>query len=323
MPGGFGYTQDMRALLQYPTWFYRNSIINGNFDIWQRGTSFNNPNVIYTADRFTVADAIDTNIKISQSTVVPNALSTYSYRIETYGAPGGSGAFSDTRQYIENYKLLAGFCVTLSFMYKLDSGVYLNAFLEYPSPSAVFVGIQDGVWHKATLSVVLPSNITQLAVNFRFIRSQSAVGLGLNLSQIQLTIGQSALNYMPNLPADELLRCQRYFQRFNVNSTVGATLGVGSASGATAVYFAPRLVCDMRIVPNATLYDGGIGGWLYASDGVSNFHITSIATAFATNQIANIVCNVAGGGLTQFRPYFIRAGAADDAFSDIWLDAEL
>lgn len=36
---------------------YRNAIINGNFDIWQRGTEFEGANGVYTADRFEISSA--------------------------------------------------------------------------------------------------------------------------------------------------------------------------------------------------------------------------------------------------------------------------
>ena len=35
----------------------RNKIINGNFDVWQRGTSFVNPSGVYTADRWFAASS--------------------------------------------------------------------------------------------------------------------------------------------------------------------------------------------------------------------------------------------------------------------------
>jgi hypothetical protein len=75
----------------------RQAIINGNFDVWQRGTSFTNPNG-YTADR--VANAINAdggslpaNIIHSRQTLTPGDIpsSYYFYRINVDGAGSGFG----------------------------------------------------------------------------------------------------------------------------------------------------------------------------------------------------------------------------------------
>ncbi len=59
-----------------------NVIINGNFDIWQRGTSFTAVSGVYTADRFRW-DQVGTGVvDILRSTSVPNNLSDFSLQID-------------------------------------------------------------------------------------------------------------------------------------------------------------------------------------------------------------------------------------------------
>lgn len=103
-------------LQPYPFGLYRNAIINGNFDVWQRGTSFYNPiSTKFLCDRFFVQHSIEgfPNITISRQGITPGDVlgSRYCMRIETDG-PGsnlGNNNFYTIRQKIENgTRLLCG-----------------------------------------------------------------------------------------------------------------------------------------------------------------------------------------------------------------------
>lgn len=104
------------------------AIINGNFDVWQRGTVANNPAFgAYLADRFLLSYAVDggvlpANVAHSRLTLTPSELSQsyYAYRI----TPDGAGsAFGINASYglfhrIENatkYLCGSGKKLTLSF----------------------------------------------------------------------------------------------------------------------------------------------------------------------------------------------------------------
>jgi hypothetical protein len=111
----------------------RQAIINGNFDIWQRGTSFVNPaGGVYTADRFTVDNGVTsgtlpTTLTHSRLTLTSGDLggSFYAYRLTTNGSgsgfTGGDHYFLD--QLIENgvrFLCGAGKSVTVSFYARSD-----------------------------------------------------------------------------------------------------------------------------------------------------------------------------------------------------------
>lgn len=91
--------------------FARNAIINGNFDIWQRGASFVNPaDNSYTADRFALYKSNlgenFPNITISQEKIIPGELlnSNSFYRINVDGS-GNSfvpNSYYQIGQHIEN-----------------------------------------------------------------------------------------------------------------------------------------------------------------------------------------------------------------------------
>lgn len=100
----------------------KNYVINGGFDIWQRGTSFTQESG-FGPDRFHLWGH-GTNLSIARSTDTPNANSKYSLQI---GMSSYNSSDYLTRQSIERPTGLYG-QLTISFWAKTSSGtVLLNA----------------------------------------------------------------------------------------------------------------------------------------------------------------------------------------------------
>lgn len=121
------------TLSPYPAFLSRQAIINGNFDIWQRGTSFTNPiSGSYSADRFKINFGLDggvhptTIIHSKQQLTSGDISNSFNfYRINVNGAGSGFGVNSIYRvqQIVENGTRLlcgAGKSLTLSFYAKSD-----------------------------------------------------------------------------------------------------------------------------------------------------------------------------------------------------------
>jgi hypothetical protein len=109
------------------------SIQNGNFDIWQRGTSFTNiTNAIFTTDRWYHNIVLDggtnpTTIIYSKQNLTSGNIfnSSYFYRVNPNGAGSGYGsvAYNNINQRIEHgtrYLCGAGKTITMSFWAKSD-----------------------------------------------------------------------------------------------------------------------------------------------------------------------------------------------------------
>lgn len=99
----------------------RNKIINGNFDIWQRGTSGTSG---YVADRWTTLLSGSTAAISRQSftlgqTDVPGEPDYFHRTVVTSSA--GTSNYAITYQKIESVKTLAGQTATLSFWAKADA----------------------------------------------------------------------------------------------------------------------------------------------------------------------------------------------------------
>jgi len=112
-----------------------NDFINGNLDIWQRGTSFVSPATAYTADRIQYQrSGGDTHrATITQDADVPNGNFNYSCKIDVTTAQGslGAGSIFIIRHKIEgfNYKKYVGNYGTLGFWVKSNkTGIYTISF---------------------------------------------------------------------------------------------------------------------------------------------------------------------------------------------------
>ena len=114
----------------------RNKIINGGFDVWQRGTSFSSASVNeYSADRFrTEGFGLSTTISRQSFTAgqtdVPD-FPTYFCRVAT-SATVGSGQYWSFQQRLEVPQVVSqGQTYTLSFWVRATSGTISAGTLSY------------------------------------------------------------------------------------------------------------------------------------------------------------------------------------------------
>ena len=115
----------------------KNKIINGDFGVWQRGTTFTNPSFgTFTADRFlTSHDGTGVTRTISQQTFTPGTApvtgyeGTYFLRYAVSVAGTGNTA-NDLIQRIEDVRAYAGQTVTISYCAKVGTAAaYPNIYL--------------------------------------------------------------------------------------------------------------------------------------------------------------------------------------------------
>jgi hypothetical protein len=145
----------------------KNAIINGAFDIWQRGTSFAAiATGAYSADRFKVDHSSGAVFTINQSTDVPTVaqagvLASYSLHVDVTTADGtvGAGEYAHIYQTIEGYvwRNFAQRDLTLSFWVKSPkTGTHycfvLNGSADRSVALAYTVDATD-TWEKKEISV--------------------------------------------------------------------------------------------------------------------------------------------------------------------------
>lgn len=158
----------------------QNYIINGNFDIWQRGTSFTSPsNGTYTSDRWRFRNSSAAVVDISRDTDVPTISSSstgsnYSIKIDCTTVASGSSQFCGLSQYIEglNYKNIHSKQVTLSFWVKsTKTGTSCVTFTNSNGGSEdrlltyEYIINSTNTWEKKSITVTLDNTGTWLFTN--------------------------------------------------------------------------------------------------------------------------------------------------------------
>ena len=248
------------------TFSFRNKIINGNFDIWQRGTSFASPaSTNYTADRWQFWKASGTVTSITQQsftagqTSVPN---NPKYFLRMNVSVAGDIGIS---QAVEDVRTLAGKNVTVSFWVKASTNTTIQRVLlqQYfgtggsPSPFVVTDMILDAAvttsWTKITATVLLPNiNGKTLGtddnhcVYLRIDPSESFTGT-FDISQVQLEEGSVATPFEQRPIGTELALCQRYFHIFSAYA-LDSYIILGGATCIDVV----RFPVTMRTTPTIT-----------------------------------------------------------------------
>jgi hypothetical protein len=224
---------------------FRNKLINGDFDIWQRGTSFAQSAGGYTADRWTsIYAGAPANIThsrqsfpVGQADVPGNP--KFFYRITNTSI--GSVTLQAFEQRIEGVETLSGKQVTLTFFMKASAAFTLEASLcrlyqnfgtgGSPSPQVDnnFVGALSDTavttsWKKFTVTRSLPSIAGKtLGSNGNdylrlYLALPMTVGLSIDIAHVSLVEGDATAEddpFAPRHPQQEVALCQRYYQERN------------------------------------------------------------------------------------------------------------
>lgn len=293
-----------------PDFLYRQAIINGRFDVWQRGTSFDNVSAgTYTADRWKVSfNNVLNNVKVLRSTTVPNANSRYSLRVEQMGSMGASGDYSDISQPIEDAALFSGQKVVFSGWVKCDAGRSVTPLIS--AGGNVYAGTPISATSFTQFSFVqqLPAGISSLSFILRVNRGGAAVGEGVNIAQVQVNVGDVALPFQPRHIAEEWELCRRYTKVIGRSSPF-QVFGHGYANTATEAYIFIPLSPRGRVVPTLT----SSGSFrLGMPGGPINVTSMSVSTALSSPDLVVLQVSVASG-LTSGQSVALQANNDDNA----------
>lgn len=253
---------------------YRNKLLNGDFQVWQRGTSFTDPTGIanmYCADRWaSFRGSWTAGITTTQQNVQTNSSSIRVQRNNT----NASTATMQLNQSLEtvDVKKLAGKTVTLQL--KALKGANFSAASSNLTVQLIYGTGTDGNLGSGftaqavagtlaatltttntqfSLTAAIPSNATQLAVQFSYTPVSSALAADyFEVTDVQLEESPIATPFERRSYGLELSLCQRYFVRL-VDKTGNHSIGTGVAISATAMQLHRYFGVEMRIPPALTL----------------------------------------------------------------------
>jgi hypothetical protein len=313
----------------------KNKMINGDFGIWQRGTSFASPSGTYTADRWLVAISGGSAGTASQQTFTPATAPVAGYEGQYFMrlASNAGATYLELTQRVEDVRTFAGRTVTLSFWAKATTSVTFTPLFRQSfgsggsanvDTSGTAQAISSSSWTRYSVSVTLPS------LSGKTIGTSSYLGVflfssagttasntvdfwGVQLESGVLTPFQTASGGSPQA---ELAMAQRYYWRAGGDSVYqGFGNGIGNSSTIAQCFVANPV--PMRV--GATSMD-------FSNLGVTDTVSTTAVTALNTNlaqagKNGQIVNFYVASGLTQFRPYIVNANNSTSAY--IGFSAEL
>lgn len=253
----------------------KNKIINGDFGIWQRGTSFTNcATNTYTADRFIVTSTNST-IDVTRSTFTPGTAPVAGYEGQFFATVAAEATDTDPRisQFIEDVRTFAGQTITISFWAKstvtTDALRFVRIQQNFGGGGSATVNTDSAAitltasWARYTVSVAVPS------ISGKTIGTNSFLGviLGLKAStaqtldtwgwQAEAASTASPFQTATGTKQGELAACQRYYWRNTATNANGAMVPSAFAFSATTAIGTMSCPVTMRTSPT-TLETSGL-----------------------------------------------------------------
>jgi hypothetical protein len=224
---------------------FQNIMVNGGFEVWQRGTVFNgSANAQLTADRWKNSYAGSPTVNVTQeSTIVHDGL--YSMKVAiTVNASGIWGMGNN----VENFQAYRGKILSLSVWINTtmtNVNIALYDGINAPVGSAFHPG--DGTWRQLTVTATIATNATGV---ISFVTQETAGVTGtLYVDSAMLVLGQNPVDYVPEQIADELSRCLRYYE---TGSYISLGAPVSADTTNPKIYFNTNFMVQKSVAPTMT-----------------------------------------------------------------------
>lgn len=287
----------------------KNKIINGDFNIWQRGTNFSGTNqFVYTADRWQLNDFTNVTSGISRQTFTPGTAPVAGYEGSYFArwtravSPTSTSYFY---QRIEDVRTFAGQTVTVSFWAKADATKTLGIYIDqvFGSGGSSVVGTSTSNYslttswarYTATFSLASISGKTigtssYIQPTFYVLSGDGAFTIDLWGVQVEAGSVATAFQTATGTIQGELAACQRYYAKsYNQGTNPATATATGSvgmaavATGANANIIPCRFPVEMRTTPTVTIYSPGTGtsGKIQNVSAASDVNATDLGTGSA------------------------------------------
>ena len=194
----------------------KNLIINGGFDVWQRGTSQTGvvDSAYQTVDRFKGRRSTVTADITKGTSTLPDNSKVNTFKITaTSSATGYVGLSQAFEQSVFDY--IDNRTVTLSCWIKTNR---TDITFRHASINNFSVGSYnaDGTWQKISGTYTVPAGSTSMQFDIlTFANSTSAHTIGdyFEIANLQLELGSVATDFEHRSYGEELALCQRYYEK--------------------------------------------------------------------------------------------------------------
>ena len=220
----------------------RNLLINGGFDVWQRGTTFTTPSAPYcAADRWNIyraSSSITTTTRQSFTLGQQEVPGNPKYFMRVDNTPDADGTWIEIVQHVEDVTQFSDKWVTLSFWMRSNKpqennedywGFYYN-FGTGGSPSgSMMAGITPHFdiytqWSYYEFPVYLPDiqnktlgtdGVNTSSMKIHLLRQNAvAADTYYDIANVQLEFGRGATPFEKRSYGEELALCQRYYIQY-------------------------------------------------------------------------------------------------------------
>ena len=312
----------------------KNAFINGNFGVWQRGTSVSvaaSATATYTSDRFALTTQANQASTVSrQSTNDTTNLPTIQYcaRVQRNSGQTGTGSmiFGQSLETSNSIRYV-GQSVILSFYARkgadysatssaLSANIYTGTGTDQSRVSASYTGDAQALttsvtltttWQRFTVSGTIGATATELAVIFiSSMTGTASTNDYYEVTGVQLELGTTASTFQTATGTiqGELAACQRYYYR-NFPAVTDIPLGQGSANGTRYILGVIALPVSMRVAPTSAEFSA-----LKATDGASGASTVAALASYGNSPTTATYYFDCTSGLTQYRNYKIETSSS-------------
>ena len=307
----------------------KNKVINGNFGVWQRGTSFTTGNLayVYTADRWLTYFYGSNTASVTQQTFTPGTAPVAGYEGQFFGRFNSTSTANFFSYRVEDVRTLAGQTAVLSFWAKSNSSQTgtISVGQNFGSGgSATVAGVISGnpalttSWQRFSYTAAIPSisGKTIGTSSYVLLEFIGAINNAIDIWGVQLEAGSVATPFQTATGTlqGELAACQRYYWRYDP-SLPGTTsqysrLGMGFANSTSSARVQISNPVAMRVGASACEYNSNI----QLFDGVSVYAPTSLAIDTSTSLQTTLIFTPTSTSLTTYRPYQLYANGSTAAY---------
>jgi hypothetical protein len=312
----------------------KNKLINGDFNIWQRGTSFSGSSQ-YTADRWLI-DADTSGFSQSRQAFTAGTAPVTGYESQYFmrTVRGTGGTYCNSQQRIEDVRTFANQTVTLSFWAKASASCTIEPFYiqSFGSGGSGAVSGSFGTtttlttsWVRYSYTVAIPSVSGKTIgassyLNILVARITSSTNVDVDTWGVQLEAGSTltAFQTATGTLQGELAACQRYYYRQTSTYPTG-TYNLGNSITTGLAYVNLLHPVSMRIPPAAIEVPSTITNIKLTNIFSTNYTITSATYVEGTN--TNTVFGFSTSGLTAGQPVWVGNNSTTAGF--LGVSAEL